>query len=1453
MLCALLFAGGALAGDVDFPGPAPGEPQTQVAAGLFTFTNQVLAAGWRTNAGALRPEFFHNRLATQYWSQAGSECFRLDYDPQGSARYVAVQLSAAVVQALASRDGTNWLTLATFNRSEFAGPPAFVAVGKMGPMQPEADAASSGPPGECRIGDFRVKGSAGQTLLADSFDTLGPDWTLSVSSKPGTALVASNGMAVVRAASFVHAFARQPAPAMTALASCRVEKGTDVGSNWAPGLSLTWASGSRVTVSYAAVPNWFLVTTHQGALAAELPSLSAPRVLAASQFQIVRGPEFRTVLPVASSLRAADRRPGMELAAQLRHPAYGVEVDWRIILREGANYLRQVLTLQSSAAAGEISSVEALDLALTSSPTVHGMVPGCPGTAGQAFFGAESPLSWPVFGAGRIAFPVAVRIPFLPDATWDYSSVIGVYPPGQLRRSFLYYIELERARPYRQMLNWNPWFDMDVLIDEAGMAEAIDACDRELRQRHGVGVEAFAIDDGYDDPARGFWVIDTNKFPHGFTWLRDRARSAGSNLGLWVPPAGGFPYAWYYGFDQVAVRADQGAAAGILAGSYDLSQRVYYQWWLNHWREQVRDNGVVYFKWDHAGNWGYSYPHYLAVFRAATELRAEATNVYINASTATWSSPFWLRHVDSIWRGGVDGGTNGLGDQREQWLSYRDGETYANVVRGTPLHPLNSLMLHGIQHGLRGYGEVVSRAGPDLRHEARTFFGSGTQLQELYVSPSIMSPTSWTHLAEAILWARGNADVLVDTHWVGGDPAARQVYGWGAWNARKATLILRNPADWTNSITIDLATAFELPAGAPTLYDLTTPYADARVPEAWMQAGRPATFSLSSFEVIVLDAVPRLPYPERVRAWDPLGYWRLGDSGSVAVDQGGRYPGTYLNTMNPVIPGALLEGDDGAVRMDGTQSYVRVSEAAVFDFTGTNAFTLSAWVQFDAVPAPGRMARLISKGQAGGGGYGLGLAGDRELRFDAGGAGVAIATIAPVVTGRWDHVAAVRRGVSLELYWNGASAGTNTIAALTASSSALQFGGNPAGAPDESFRGLLDEVAVFDRPLTGGEIKVLCVSQSGLRVPPKIVQPLESLVRDLSAVAAFTISATGAEPLSYQWFFDGTAIPGATAATFVIPAVSYRDAGLYSVWVSNALGSTQSAPAQLTVRSTGAYPGAVLADRPAAYWRLNETNGPNALDTWSSHDGALMGRVLLSRPGAMPNDADTAAGFNALTPGYVEVPFAPELNAPAFTVECWARVTGGQGTYRSVVSSRSVSPLGGYMLYAGGDNRWQFFTGPAAGDLSAWQVTWGPPIADGQWTHLAATFDGALQTFYVDGALVARQALRVTPNGSRPLRLGAGATEGAGDFYFTGEVDEVAVYDRALTPARIQAHFAAAQQPLRVSLERVGTRLLLTWPSGRLQQASGLDGPWELVEGATSPWTISAPASVPCFYRVQVR
>jgi hypothetical protein len=87
--------------------------------------------------------------------------------------------------------------------------------------------------------------------------------------------------------------------------------------------------------------------------------------------------------------------------------------------------------------------------------------------------------------------------------------------------------------------------------------------------------------------------------------------------------------------------------------------------------------------------------------------------------------------------------------------------------------------------------------------------------------------------------------------------------------------------------------------------------------------------------------------------------------------------------------------------------------------------------------------------------------------------------------------------------------------------------------------------------------------------------------------------------------------------------------------------------------------------------------------------------------------------------------------------------------------------------------------------------------------------------------------------GSRPCR--------GLERQFNGLIDEVAFYNHALTPARVQAHYAVSVQQLKIS--RSGTQVSLTWPLGTLQQADTAFGPYTDVTNSGPAYVTQADAA----------
>lgn len=634
-------------------------------------------------------------------------------------------------------------------------------------------------------------------------------------------------------------------------AGCRIVGARGELANAALHFSLETMDGGRLLP--ASLDNGFTQARH--ALRGELFSVTprgAERV-PASAFRLEQPVACGAVAATPGAARAAERQAGVALTARLVDEALGLHATWRAVLRDGGNYVREELRLESERGV-DLAQVELVAQDLERA-WVDGTVKGSPIVADDRFFGFEHPMSEARVNGEHASVFLRRVLPLRAGVAVDYSAVLGVVPAGQLRRGFQAYLENERAAPFRTFLHYNSWYDIGYFTPytEQEAVDVIGAWGRKLVEARGVHMDSFLFDDGWDDHAH-LWQFSRN-FPNGFAPVRDAARRLGAGPGMWLSPWGG------YG----PPRKERLEAAK--AGGYEvddqglaLSGRRYYPLFHDTAVDLLRKYDINQFKLDGTGSPDKVTPgsdfdsDFAAAIALVADLRAIRPDLFVNLTTGTWPSPFWLRTADSIWRGGEDHEFAGVGSNRQRWITYRDADTYGGIVRLGPLYPLNSLMLHGIVYARKARGLDSDPQG-DFASEVRSYFASGTGLQEMYVSPDLLTEANWDDLAAAATWARERAGVLRDSHWIGGDPARLQVYGWAAWSPARAMIALRNPSDRAQTFSLDPGGALELPAGAVHRWTARPAYAPAAKPRT-LRAGQTLSVELAPFEVIVWDLEP---------------------------------------------------------------------------------------------------------------------------------------------------------------------------------------------------------------------------------------------------------------------------------------------------------------------------------------------------------------------------------------------------------------------------------------------------------------------------------------------------------------------------------------------------------------------------------------------------------------------
>jgi len=222
---------------------------------------------------------------------------------------------------------------------------------------------------------------------------------------------------------------------------------------------------------------------------------------------------------------------------------------------------------------------------------------------------------------------------------------------------------------------------------------------------------------------------------------------------------------------------------------------------------------------------------------------------------------------------------------------------------------------------------------------------------------------------------------------------------------------------------------------------------------------------------------------------------------------------------------------------------------------------------------------------------------------------------------------------------------------------------------------------------------------------------------------------------------------------------------------------------------TCAYATVVEADAPVAYWPLDEVAGSaSATDVIGHRRASVVGPVSF---GVTALAAGSAARF---TGGAIELPFDASLATPRFSIELWARVDSAPGTFRSPLVFRTndaaCTTTAGWALYADTADHWTAWLGDASGCWHEWAGS--APVVVHEALHLVLTYDATTFVLYVNGAESMRQDDAYTPPASGLLRMGASAnTDGTAVFPFPGDLDEVGLYDRALSAAQVASHYRA--------------------------------------------------------------
>jgi hypothetical protein len=357
--------------------------------------------------------------------------------------------------------------------------------------------------------------------------------------------------------------------------------------------------------------------------------------------------------------------------------------------------------------------------------------------------------------------------------------------------------------------------------------------------------------------------------------------------------------------------------------------------------------------------------------------------------------------------------------------------------------------------------------------------------------------------------------------------------------------------------------------------------------------------------------------------------------------------------------------------------------------------------------------------------------------------------------------------------------------------------------------------------------------------PPSAVSIVQPSQNSLFVGQPWTYSVvvgSGTQPYYYQWFANGVTVSGATNSSYTFNTIPGTNS--YSVNVSNTFNGgsvTPSSPVTLVgvAVPTNSYTAAIYAGNPVAYWRLDEADngsgntGSTAYDYMGGHVGTYS-QVQLGVPGYSLFDADTAALFGT-NAGYSSGSLMQEVNYSAvgfptvdsflqgsnveLSVECWVKAAAGGNPSGATILSMGNSSSEAFRIGINGTSGAFLFTANTNSGGNVGYI-YSQVFPDGNWHQLVAIVDEGgtgLMTFYVDGNLggtlgnINKGGLLVpsTPT----IYVGSD-----NNVQFNGTIDEVSIYNYAMTTGELLNHLNAA--PRVPSFESVPPSVVSSYAGG---------------------------------------
>lgn len=407
--------------------------------------------------------------------------------------------------------------------------------------------------------------------------------------------------------------------------------------------------------------------------------------------------------------------------------------------------------------------------------------------------------------------------------------------------------------------------------------------------------------------------------------------------------------------------------------------------------------------------------------------------------------------------------------------------------------------------------------------------------------------------------------------------------------------------------------------------------------------------------------------------------------------------------------------------------------------------------------------------------------------------GVQRTSNAAIPLNTWTHVAVTYDGASLRHYINGALDRTTSVTCSISNTNSrpIRIGANGAGA--EVMNGLIDDVRIYNRPLSGTEIQAdMGSALGGGGSAPDASAPTVSVTAPASGASVngtVTVSANAADNVGVvgvQFKLDGAAVGSEdSSAPYALSWNTTQAAnGNHSLTATarDAAGNGKTSSAvTVNVNNTSSSPPPPPATAPIAAYSLDASSGSTLVDV-SGHSNTI---TLLNAPTWRVGKYGNALSFDGSNDAGVANSANAALNllGRSLTLSAWVNPRSRSG-WQMIVNKPYIS--GHSAPYFD----WSMHLETSTGRLIAFLGCEGVQRASNSsiplntWTHVAVTYDGSSLRHYINGVLdrTTGVSCAVTNTNSRPIRIGA---NGAGVEVMNGLIDEVRIYNRPLSAAEI--------------------------------------------------------------------